>query len=166
MSRYETPAYEVLVKDGPIEVRRYQPFWLMRYENEADRNADQGFQTLFRYIQSDNREQEKMAMTVPVLRQGDQVQTLSFIVPSSHEEKIPHPNDQRLSARLVEGGLFGAITFHGSWREMRLEKYREKLEEWLNIMGYDRSEETYTAFYNPPFVPAPLRKNEILIRIE
>ncbi len=166
MSKYETPDYEVLIRDGHIEVRRYRSFWLMRYESDRDAKADQAFRTLFRYIQSDNREKEKMAMTAPVLRQGEDIESLSFIVPSSHVETIPQPNDPRLSAHEVKAGLFAAITFHGGWSDERLDKYKRKLLEWLNIRGYDHSDQVFTAFYDPPFMPSPLRKNEILIRIE
>lgn len=41
-----------------------------------------------------------------------------------------------------------------------------KLEEWLNENAYSAVDNYMFAFYNPPFTPPMLRRNEILVRIK
>ena len=68
MGTYESPHYELLQSSGNCEVRRYNPFQIIRYSDESDPGAKKGFRTLFRYILGGNEAGEKISMTVPVLQ--------------------------------------------------------------------------------------------------
>ena len=66
MSRYETPEYQVLEKDGDIELRRYETYYTAAVE-QAGLSDDNGFRQVFDFISGNNVSQEKIAMTIPVI---------------------------------------------------------------------------------------------------
>ena len=65
----ESLAFEVLETHGDIEIRQYAPHLLatVRVEGEFDEAGSQAFRPLFNYISGDNRSDEKIAMTAPVV---------------------------------------------------------------------------------------------------
>lgn len=82
MSKYETPDYDVLEKEHAFEFREYGHFYIVEYDNRADPDVDRGFRTLFKYISSENTENEKISMTVPVIQEDAQDnRKMAFVVP-------------------------------------------------------------------------------------
>ena len=78
----EKAAYIVLQKDGPFEVRRYDPL-VLAVSRENDLRGYSGFNVLFDYIQGGNRESRKLSMTAPVLNNlDDKPLTTAFVMPS------------------------------------------------------------------------------------
>ena len=95
MSHYESPNYELIKKEEPFELRKYPSFYLMTYDNEADPEVEKGFNTLFAYISSNNSENQKISMTVPVIEEVNQDQKkMAFVVPKKFGENIPKPNNE------------------------------------------------------------------------
>ena len=126
MFKYETPAYEVIIKDNSFEIRHYKDFYIVEYDNVDDPDIQNGFGTLFRYISSNNEENKKINMTVPVIEEmTDNRLKMAFVVPKEHWEKIPRPNDPNLSIKEFRNGLFAVIRFSGlsntSKEKMKLE---------------------------------------------
>ena len=68
-SPYAEPAHEVILKDGNIEIRRYEPYVVaeVTVTGSFDRATQSSFNPLFRYISGSNRGREKIVMTTPVL---------------------------------------------------------------------------------------------------
>ena len=69
MSKYETLDYEVVIKENEYEIRKYLNFYIVEYENANDPDINNGFRSLFNYISSDNKENEKISMTTPVIQE-------------------------------------------------------------------------------------------------
>ena len=67
LSHYEEPPYEVVFKDGNFEIRKYAELISAEVVVPYNSNADnQSFKILAGYIFGNNRDKEKIAMTIPV----------------------------------------------------------------------------------------------------
>jgi hypothetical protein len=62
--------YQVLEKDGKFEMRQYEDYWVVqtKIDGEYRRSSDEGFRLLFNYISGGNKQQQKIAMTGPVIQ--------------------------------------------------------------------------------------------------
>lgn len=166
MFKYETPAYEVIIKDNSFEIRHYKDFYIVEYDNVDDPDIQNGFGTLFRYISSNNEENKKINMTVPVIEEmTDNRLKMAFVVPKEHWEKIPRPNDPNLSIKEFRNGLFAVIRFSGLSNTSKEKMKLESLEAWIDQNGYDKASNAMLAFYNAPFTPPMFRRNEIMVRV-
>jgi DNA gyrase inhibitor GyrI len=164
--KYETPAYEVIIKDNSFEIRHYKDFYIVEYDNVDDPDIQNGFGTLFRYISSNNEENKKINMTVPVIEEmTDNRLKMAFVVPKEHWEKIPRPNDPNLSIKEFRNGLFAVIRFSGLSNTSKEKMKLESLEAWIDQNGYDKASNAMLAFYNAPFTPPMFRRNEIMVRV-
>lgn len=166
MSGYETPDYKVLVKDGDFEIREYMDFYIVEYDNDDDPGIQRGFGTLFSYISSDNKENQKISMTVPVIEEMVQdKKKMAFVVPGKFGDKIPEPNSRNLNVRKFNKGMFAAIRYSGFSNKKKEEGMMKKLSERLVSRGYGELSNYMLAFYNAPFSLPMLRRNEILVRV-
>lgn len=182
----EKPEYEVIVVDGPVEYRLYQSFIVAETEIvdvESWKDASsEGFRRLFKYITGDNNGEEKIAMTAPVQQsklQAEDVRfnqaepltgqsgwTVSFMLPSMYSMvDVPTPEDERIEIRIVPEKLVAAIRYSGRWTTRNFDKYESRLMAELLEGNVEVLGETETAFYNPPFVPPFMRRNEILVEV-
>lgn len=166
MSKYETLDYDVILKDGDFEIREYFDFHIVEYDNENDPNIESGFGTLFKYISSDNRENEKISMTIPVIEELDgEKKKMAFVVPGKFGDRIPEPNNSNLNIKKFNRGLFATVLYSGFSNKSKEAKMKKRLYEWLQVKGYEIQSNYMLAFYNPPIVPPMFRRNEILVRI-
>lgn len=111
---------------------------------------------------------EKIAMTAPVNQtQSEGVYEVSFVMPTKFTmENIPVPEDERVKLRKVDGGLFAAVRYSGSWGQDKYTEMLEKLREFVDQQGYRVTGEDIFARYNAPFTPGFMRRNEVLLPIE
>lgn len=182
----EKPEYEVIRVDGDVEYRRYESFIVAETEivtaqswNDA---SNEGFRRLFDYISGDNSGAEKIAMTAPVQQSRIQAEDLrfsgaeslgegrgwrvGFMLPSSYSmEDAPLPEDDRIEIRLVPEKLVAAIRYSGRWTTRNFDKYESRLLAALSEANVEALGTPQTAFYNPPFMPPFLRRNEILVEV-
>lgn len=165
MSKYETPDYEVLLKDDKIEIRKYCDFYIV--EHEGCLGGKSGFQTLFSYISSDNKENEKISMTVPVIQQEfKENKTMAFVVPGKFGDQIPQPNNPNLKIKTFEEGVFAVIRYSGFSTKSKEEKMKDKLGKWLIGKNYTKQSDYMSASYNAPFVLPMFRRNEVWVRVK
>lgn len=182
----EKPEYEVIVVDGPVEYRLYQSFIVAETEIvdvESWKDASsEGFRRLFKYITGDNIGEEKIAMTAPVQQSKLQAEDVrfnqaepltgqsgwivSFMLPSMYSMiDVPMPEDERIEIRIVPEKLVAAIRYSGRWTTRNFDKYESRLMAALSDRNVEVLGESETAFYNPPFVPPFMRRNEILVEV-
>lgn len=166
MGKYETPDFAVLLKEEEFEVRKYPSFYIVEYENIDDPKIKNGFSSLFNYISNDNKKNEKMSMTVPVIQQElDQEKTMSFVVPAKVSSQIPEPNNPNLTVKKFDEGLVATVRYSGLSKKSKQEKMKKKLERWIQDKGYQTESQYMKASYDAPFVLPLLRRNEIWVRI-
>lgn len=166
MGRYESPEYKVIMSEDDFEIRDYDDFYVVEYDNESDPEINRGFATLFSYISDNNKIKQKISMTVPVIEEISQnKKKMAFVVPGKFKDNIPEPNDKNLSVKEFNKGRFAVIRYSGLSNENKEYKMMKKLNDWLNQNDYVKQSKFMLAFYNAPFTPPMLRRNEIMVRI-
>lgn len=183
----ETPSYEVVTRDGPFELRRYDGYITASVQVAASsygQAANAGFSPLADYIFGNNRSSdqiamtapvsvgrasgEKIAMTVPVTStrsRGDYV--ASFTMPSAYSmEDLPLPNNPRVTLEAVGPHSVAAVRFGGYMSDQRATRATHELEAWMKEQGVTAAGEPIAAQYDAPWKPSFVRRNEILIPVE
>ncbi|MCH2372486.1 MAG: heme-binding protein, partial [Pirellulales bacterium] len=92
---------------------------------------------------------------------------MSFVLPEKMAgTNIPQPESKRVTLNKRPEGLFAVIRFSGRDEQELIAKQSALLKEWILDNHYEMIAEPEFAGYAPPWTPAPLRRNEILIRIQ
>lgn len=170
MSRYEQPDYTVVQRGDDFEIRRYDPYLVAETEIRAG-FADSGsiaFRRLAGYIFGRNRESVKMHMTVPVTHEpiDDDRHRYRFVMERRYsEDTLPAPVDDGITIVRVPGGLYAAARYRGNRDERRFRREERRLLAALERAGIRAAGRPVKAVYDGPFVPPPLRRNEVLIPV-
>jgi len=181
----ETPEFETLKKDGKFETREYKEYISAAVEIEGDfRHAlIDGFRVLADYIFGDNRTRTGIAMTVPVTEQavksqkigmtapvtaaktgGGKKYLISFTMPAKYRlETLPEPVNKNIAIYKVAPHKAAVLRFSGNANEKNTLKKTEELEAWLKQNNLQPGSDFMLAQYNPPWIPGPFRKNEIIV---
>jgi hypothetical protein len=155
---YETAPYEVLRTDGAFELRAYPELPLVSTRNDG---ADGSFMRLFRYISGANASQEKIAMTTPVFMVDNR---MAFVLPAEKSQApAPVSKDVRLEKR--PAGRVAVHRFSGSRSAEADAAALKKLRDWMARQGLKATGEPFSASYDPPWTPGPLRRNEVLVPV-
>jgi hypothetical protein len=168
LTRVETPAYTLVLKDGAIEVRAYGALRVAQTHTSGLRQPalEAGFRTLADYIFANSRTGERVAMTAPVLsddQDGDW--RTRFILPARYDEIDPPVPPKGVSIETVPPRRVAAIRFSGRADDAMLADREAELRDWLQTYGLKATGPAEHAFYNPPIVPGPLRHNEVLLPV-
>lgn len=179
--------YNVLEKDGSIEIRRYDTMVLATADMPGgmDKGDNQAFQKLFDYISGANVDADKIAMTAPVfmeekpeghkikmtapvfMNENENRETMSFVLPSNFTfETTPKPTDPDVRLEKVDDFTVAAIEFTGFLSESNIETHRQTLENWIKASNYTQTAPYQIAGYDPPWTIPFLRHNEVLIPVE
>lgn len=178
---YESAEYKVVESDGEFEIREYPDLMLVATKTKIDaQGRDGSFMKLFRYISGANEAEQKISMTTPVFMENDKADSevqMGFVMPKEVAvEGVPSPTGPDIDVRKRAGGRFAVIRFPGKLDKKLAKESEAKLRAWMETKGLTAavSEDTESiqtsgveaASYDPPFTPAPLRRNEVLIRLK
>ena len=173
---YESAEYKVIESDGKFEVREDPDLMLVATNTKIDaQGRDGSFMKLFRYISGANESEQKISMTTPVFMENDKVDSevqMGFVMPQEVVvEGVPAPTGPGVNVRKRAGGRFAVLRFSGRLDAKLAKESEAKLRAWMETKGLvaDDSPEcsgVESASYDPPFTPGPLRRNEILIRLQ
>ena len=162
----EIARYEVIEAEGAIEIRAYPALVVAEVERSGSRDqaVRAGFGPLARYIFAREREGEKIAMTAPVTQKADgESWTVQFIMPSGYDlARLPSPAGTDVTLRELPPAKRAAIRFSGWWSDELFKEKDEALRAWLAAKGIATLGTPTFAYYNDPFTPGFLRRNEIL----
>jgi len=162
---YETPDYKVVSMEKPFEIRDYPALTIVTAPM-PHRGNDGAFMKLFRFISGKNDRSEKIAMTTPVLMSGTESGSMSFIVPKNvASEGAPAPSNPELNLSTKPAARYAVIRFSGSTSPKLAEEKAAKLADWVKTKGLHPESTPLFAYYNPPWTPGFMRRNEVLIRI-
>jgi hypothetical protein len=184
----EEPDYEVVREGETYELRRYAPYLIAetRVEGTFDSARNEAFRRLFRYISGNNLKVDskagaatskasgaKIPMTAPVvsttpISDGEAVATFVtyFVMPASYTfASLPRPEDERITLREVPGRVVAAHRYAGRWTEGNYRKHEQRLLDALRADGIEPTSAPMFAAYNAPFVPAFMRRNEVLVEV-
>jgi DNA gyrase inhibitor GyrI len=162
----ETPEYKVIRAEEKIEIRDY-PALTVATTPMVEGDKDSGFRQLFRFITGSNQVAEKIEMTAPVLIDSTKdKQTMSFIMPTKTVEKgVPKPSAKNVSLGIIAAARYAVLRFSGGRNAENEAKALEKLKAWLDGQKIRGLGEPVFAYYDPPWIPTFLRRNEVMLRI-
>lgn len=159
----EIPAYAVSARDGDFELRDYPTLALVRTGS-----GDGDFMRLFRYISGDNEAGQKIAMTAPVLvgHEGEK-KGMSFVVPEAVAAagEVPAPRDPAVVKDNLPAGQFAVYRYSGGRSGANEEEALAKLRAWVGTRRLEVAGEPLFGYYDPPWIPPFLRRNEVMLRI-
>lgn len=167
MSRVEQPKYAVVVQDGPIEVRDYPALTVAEVARAGARwsAVNAGFRPLAGYIFAKERQGPAIPMTAPVTQTPatDDAWAIRFIMPSgSTPDTLPPPANADVRLRAVPATRMAAIRFSGVATDERILAEEARLRAWLAGRGTPPAGPPTYAYYNDPWTPGPLRRNEVM----
>lgn len=183
------PAFAVTLKDGDIEIRRYEAMIIAEVEESGARDAaiSAGFRTLAAYIFGANtsksaiamtapvsqRPAEKIAMTAPVTQQPADADAraatqgpwkVRFVMPAgSTLQNLATPNDARIKLIEVPARDVAAIRFSGWSSDSNLSTHRDRLLRYVEDKKLPAVSPPIYAFYDPPWTLPFWRRNEVMI---
>jgi hypothetical protein len=162
----EIAPYALVEADGPIEIRDYPALTVAEVARAGTRDqaVRSGFGPLARYIFARERQGEKIAMTAPVTQISDgDSWIIQFIMPSGYSlQNLPRPAGTDVQLREIPPARRAAIRFSGWWSDELFKAKDAALREWLKGRGIEVKGKPIFAYYNDPFTPGFLRRNEIL----
>lgn len=101
-------------------------------------------------------------MTAPVTQEpAASGWAVSFIMPAGRTmADLPEPAGD---VRPVEANarLVAAVRFSGRWTDVRFDRFARQLDEWARTRGLAPVGPPEYAYYNGPFTPGFLRRNEV-----
>jgi hypothetical protein len=176
----EVQRYRVLKQYRGFELRSYPPHSLVTVAMAGDlaRAGNSAFGYLAAYIGGANADRRSIAMTAPVLERpmyrpedaasaampiGYQV---SFVMPTELGDSPPIPQNSNLKTERQAGGVFAARRFSGVASQQRFFDQAERLVKDLQEAGLSFTGDPLFARYNGPWTPGPLRRNEVLFKLE
>jgi len=186
----EQPAYRVVAQQEPFELRDYPTLVVaeVRRQGSRQQGLSAGFRPLARYIFAKERaddDGERIAMTAPVVQQAlapdariamtapvtqtrtdDDSWAIRFIMPSQYRlADLPAPAGKDLQLTEIPARRVAAVRFSGRTTDALIAEQEQALRQWMDTRGLKAAGIPVYAYYNDPFTPGFLRRNEVLIDI-
>jgi hypothetical protein len=160
--------FRTLEREGAFSVRDYPRLLVAETVSLGMRESAlaRGFLALADYICGKDRAGQRIPMTVPVLADGDEDGRgwrTRFVMPSRYTpETLPAPGEE-IAIRSLPPRRLAAVRFAGEATDDVLDRHEEALRDWMRSHHLRAAGPVEHAFYNPPFTPGLLRRNEVLI---
>ncbi|ESQ14597.1 MAG TPA: heme-binding protein [Chromatiaceae bacterium] len=186
----EQPDYTLIAQDGAFEIRDYPALVVAEVRTKGDRQQglSSGFQPLARYIFAKERGgEQKIAMTAPVLQQAptsasnqriamtapviqspadDDQWAVRFIMPSKFQlADLPAPAGNDIRLQEIPARRMATVRFSGRTTDMLMMDQERMLTEWIQARELQAVGPPLYAYYNDPFTPGFLRRNEVMIEV-
>jgi len=179
------PDYQLLAEDGAIQIRHYPELVVAVTEVKGDykSSGNRAFQRLAGYIFGNNRKQQKIAMTAPVMQeqqfetmamtvpvlqqQAGEVWQMAFVLPSEYSlATAPIPLNSAVKIQPFPNKKVAVICYSGRLTASIIAAKSQELKQWLIANGYKAVSPPRSAAYDPPWTLPFLRRNEVHIDIE
>lgn len=177
----ETTPYEVELREGAFEVRRYGKRIVAEstLEGKRDRAANGGFRRLAGYIFGANSRSTAIAMTSPVLQfktseaaaDGPEVGTgerwtIRFVLPhASTLETLPTPTAPDVRLTPLAPSRVVVLRFSGLCTENATAEKLAELDAFVSTRKLGPTGPAILARYDPPWTLWFLRRNEMMREI-
>ncbi len=185
MPSVEEAGYDVLKKHDTIQIRQYKPLLAAQTEVDAsyDEASKKAFQRLFDYISGNNKAQQKIAMTAPVIqeKQSEEIAMtapvfqeksgktwfMSFVLPADYTlATAPVPLDCTIVLKEIPSKKVAVLSYTGFLSEQAIDEKTSELKSWLDANGYKAISSPRSAGFDPPWTLSFLRRNEVHIDVE
>lgn len=165
---YQSPPYAVKAQFGKVEIREFGEMVLAQTPSRlSSEGRDGGFMRLFRFISKGNAATQALPMTTPVLYRGPgEAQSMAFVMPSGMPAaRVPAPLDRDVQIVTREPGCFAVLRIRGGRGARAREQARDSMRDALKDAEWVLEGEPEFAFYDPPWIPSFLKKNELVWRV-
>lgn len=178
MRNVKIPTYRVISQQGSVEIRQYDPMIIAEVTLAGERNdtINHGFKVLAAYIFGENissnpnrTAKEEIAMTAPVMHQKTSSQTwqVRFVMPKQYSlNTLPKPKTKDIKLISLDQENFVVIRYSGSWSERCAQEQLGRLMQFVKDNKLQVIDSPIYAYYNPPFTPPFMRRNEIMLKLE
>ena len=165
---YESAAYKVVRSDGNFQVRDYPALTVVETPMVGVDGSDGSFMRLFRFITGANENKQKIAMTTPVFMSGSETQrTMSFVLPETLKTAaVPKPADGDVTVRELKAGRFAVLSFSGGRSAKGEADALATLKTWMEKERLNALSPPVYGFFDPPWTPGFMRRNEVMIQTE
>jgi len=166
---YESAPYQVVRANGKFELRDYPALTVVETPMARGSNGSEGsFNRLFRFISGGNETKQKIAMTTPVfLSGGDTNATMAFVLPAKLKRaEVPRPSDESVKVRQLAAGRFAVLRYSGGRNATEEAESLEQLRAWVKAEGLMEISPPVHGYFDPPWTPAFMRRNEVMLRIQ
>jgi DNA gyrase inhibitor GyrI len=164
---YESATYQVIRSRGKFQVREYPALTVVETPMASPGNgADGSFNRLFRFLTGGNETKQKIAMTTPVFMSGGGPNaSMAFVMPARLKiADVPRPKDEQLRVRELEAGRFAVLRYRGRRNPGNEAQSLERLRAWMKTEGLKEVSPPIYGYFDPPWTPAFLRRNEVMVR--
>jgi len=173
MRSIDQPAFQIVRKDGNIEIRDYGALTVAEVARSGDRDSAvrAGFGPLARYIFAKDRQGEKIAMTVPVTQQrrpdADTAWLVHFVMPEGKDiSSLPQPATEDVRLLTLPATRRAVIRFSGRANDQMIKSNEKRLLTWLEAEGYAINGPAVYAYYDDPLTPGVFRRNEVMYQVK
>ena len=158
--------YSVIQTLGSVEIRAYKPALFIGYFSNADiGNQSAYFRTLADYIFGNNKKEEKIAMTSPVVIKMPSKNEMLFRLPKGYNTKnAPKPNNKKIKFTTTSFCTKAVITYSGYTNQYKESKKIDELKKTLDQNNIKYTDEFELFVYDPPYQIFN-RRNEISVNI-
>ena len=181
----EEAGYEVVKNNDHIQIRQYKP--LVVAQTEVDGNykeaSNQAFNRLFKYISGNNKKQQKISMTAPVImdpkteeiamtapvfqEKSDKRWLMQFVLPAQYTlATAPIPGDSSVNLKEIPSKKVAVLRYSGFLSEQSIAEKTKELNAWLDTEGFKIISPARSAGFDPPWALPFLRRNEVHIDVE
>ena len=165
---YKEPKYDLINKDGNIEIRQYGQYVVARTSvgsiNKHDNNM---FRTLASYIFGGNKQNQSIPMTAPVTtyEDTDSYNMVFYMLDAENIDDMPEPNGQNILFENFNLGKCAVISFSWFSSESRVNSHTDKLKKYLKDNNLTATSSFMVNRYDPPWRMPFMRRNEVLVQI-
>ena len=166
---YESAPYKVVRASGRFEVRDYPALRVVETPmSRAGDGTDSSFNRLFRFITGANDGAQKIAMTTPVFMSGsDPKATMAFVLPAKFQtDGVPKPKDGSVRVRELEAGRFAVLRYSGVRSSREEAESLAELKTWMASEAMKVLSPPVYGYFDPPWTPAFMRRNEVMLRTD
>lgn len=169
MGRIEKPDYVVEKElSWRIEIRQYAAMVVAKTNLPGasfDDYGSQGFRNVASYIFGNNQNQQKIAMTSPVIMEQGQEASMYFVMPKQYAKTdLPQPNSSRVEITEVQPKRLAVIRFGGWASDRKIAKYQDLLKAALAKENIPFKEPFLFMAYNAPW-DIIARRNEVAVEL-
>lgn len=168
-SDIETPAYTVLHRINEVEIRQYPNMVVAKTaltSSSFEEAGSQGFRSIANYIFGGNEQNQKIAMTAPVVMNMGDSASMYFVMPSAYK-KDALPKPAASNVRIEEEGskTLAVLRYGGFSSDEKIKSHCDRLGKTLTEQGIQTKGSYMYMGYNAPW-DVVNRRNEVAIEVE
>ena len=164
----ETPNYTVIQRIDKVEIRQYPNMVVAKTSltsGSFDTSGSQGFRSIAGYIFGGNEQNQKIAMTAPVVMNLGDSASMYFVMPSAYKkDALPRPSASNVTIEEEVSKTLAVLQYGGFSSDEKIKSHCEQLKKSLTEQGIKTVGSFMYMGYNAPW-DVVNRRNEVAIEV-